>query len=186
MKNIITIGVLILTILSCKAQTISIEQHGSYLESGNGIPDNTTYIKDVSNVLEKFVGTWKGTHNGKSYEFRIIKTSITFDGLKSDELHLRYKITSGSTVVEDILNEPTSNQLVMIGWYLLGDGRYLIHYQGREARCGQDGTLFVSVTGNTMRAILDPANAMVFGPDCPPGTDASHIMPLTEMTLTKQ
>ncbi|WP_394330404.1 DUF6705 family protein [Chryseobacterium populi] len=53
-------------IISCKAQTISLDQL-SQCENGPDCPDYV-YLKDTSNRLNKFVGIWKGTYtDGRTY-----------------------------------------------------------------------------------------------------------------------
>ena len=74
MKNIILVIILFITGVSCKAQTtISLEQAYQYSKSDDGIPETVTYVKDINNRLDQFVGTWKGSYNGKNYEFKFIK-----------------------------------------------------------------------------------------------------------------
>ena len=74
MKNtIITIIVLIFTTISCKAQIILVENFEEYNQE---LPDGA-YVKDANNVLGKFVGTWKGTYDNKSYEFKTVRYTRT-------------------------------------------------------------------------------------------------------------
>src|SRR5690606_13097731 len=69
MKSIGIIIILALFALSCKAQIIAVEDFEDY---PNELADGA-YIKDINNVLGKYVGNWKGTYNNRNYEFRIIK-----------------------------------------------------------------------------------------------------------------
>lgn len=79
------IGCLILTIFGCKAQIIPVEEYRNYLDNEIEIPDGA-YIKDVNNLLDKYVGTWIGVQNSKTYEFRISKLTESFLGITMDEL----------------------------------------------------------------------------------------------------
>jgi len=55
MKNILTISILVISLLSCKAQQIVTPIFGNASPPNN--PNN--YQKDVDNDFNKFVGTWK-------------------------------------------------------------------------------------------------------------------------------
>ena len=69
MKKIFFIGCFILSIANCIAQQIiPVENQINYINNEIEYPDNT-YIKDVNNVLGKYVGTWKGMYNTLNYEF---------------------------------------------------------------------------------------------------------------------
>lgn len=96
MKNIIMITFLSLTALSCKAQIIPIEEDINYRTNEIEIPDGA-YIKDVNNLLDKFIGTWTGTFDNKSYEFGITKQTVSFLGISIDRLIIKYVITDNVT-----------------------------------------------------------------------------------------
>ncbi|WP_144282481.1 DUF6705 family protein [Chryseobacterium echinoideorum] len=70
MRIRIAILIIIFTV-SCKAQVVSLEQM-SQCESDD-CPDYT-YAKDTNNLLNKFVGVWKGSYtDGRTYEFHFTK-----------------------------------------------------------------------------------------------------------------
>ena len=74
MKNIFLITCVLIFTISCNAQTtISLEQAYQYSKSDDGIPETVTYVKDTNNRLDQFVGIWKGSYGGKSYEIRFTK-----------------------------------------------------------------------------------------------------------------
>ena len=98
MRNVLSI-VIIFLLLSCKAQTIAIEDFQDYVKQNKHGLLNGGYIKDVNNVLDKFVGTWKGTQNSKNYEFVIVKVTKNDGVLKEDKLLMRYKITDSNGVI---------------------------------------------------------------------------------------
>lgn len=82
MKNIINLFILILIIssFSCKAQTVATLQQMEEcrkrpkrgVEPCPGM-ENVTHVKDTENRLDKFVGIWKGTFNGKQVELKLEK-----------------------------------------------------------------------------------------------------------------
>ena len=74
MKQILLILLATISVLSCKAQVIPVQNSIGYLIIDTNIPDGT-YLKDIDNLFDKFIGTWTGTRNNKNYEFII--TEIT-------------------------------------------------------------------------------------------------------------
>jgi hypothetical protein len=140
--------------------------------------------------LGKFVGTWKGTYNNKNYEFRVVKFTRDNTKLKykEDLLLIRYKITDiNNTVLEDTTTLPNDSKYVIEGSYYETNGTYVLYYQGKDYKCGQNGNVFISVNGtNTskMRFGLYPHNDILG--DCPNGL-VSQILPTKGgMELTKQ
>lgn len=147
MKIILILGGMLLFAMSCKAQTIvPVEKTGDYLDAGNGIPDNT-YLKDVNNLLRKYVGTWKGIYGRKNYTFYVTKYTSKFDKVTRDELLTRYLITtSNGTILEDTRNSPDTSPNVIEGSYFAKDLRsYASRYFGKNTQCGNKGTLFFSM-----------------------------------------
>jgi len=59
-----------------------------------------TYVKDINNSLNKYIGTWKGSFEGKTYEFNFIKKENIGEAKKWDRLIGKLKITNTSGVVE--------------------------------------------------------------------------------------
>lgn len=89
---------LILTLItvSCNAQIVSLETAAQCPNDPDNCPDYT-YAKDINNSLDKYIGTWKGSHDGKTYEVQFKKglyQDLTLSELKRDELVGRIKITS--------------------------------------------------------------------------------------------
>jgi hypothetical protein len=183
MKKILFIGLIILSTISCKAQVIAVENFKDYpheLTEG-------THVKDINNVLGKFVGTWKGTYNNKNYEFRIIKYTRTSTkrNLKFDKLLIRYKITdTNNTVIEDTTTLPNDSMFVIKGSYLTNHGSYVLYYQGKNYKCGQNGDIFMGVygTNNTKMKLFLSVDGEMY--DCT--KPAQQILPTKSMELTKQ
>ncbi|AYN05058.1 DUF6705 family protein [Flavobacterium sp. 140616W15] len=187
MKNILTLGLIILSIISCKAQVLPVENVVNYVNSKDGIPKNITSIKDVNHLLDKFIGTWKGTYDGKNYEFKVLKITVDLGRLTEEKLVMRYLITnSNGTVIEDTRTLPDSSPYVIRGYYLEED-TYFLTYIGKNAKCGQKGTLlidFLKDNSNTkMNLFFSPSREIIYENDC---SGFKQIMPLTETVLTKQ
>ena len=115
------------------------------------VPENA-YFKDVDNDLDKYLGTWKGTVQGKTYEFRITKLRRYYEGLSIDELEMRYKIIDASSGQElaSTLDLPAGSPYIVIGEHLATDkSYYLLYYIGFDNKCGQNGYLGLEVTNNS-------------------------------------
>lgn len=190
MKKILTLGLIILSIISCKSQVLPVENVVNYINSKDGIPKNITSIKDVNNLLDKFIGTWKGTYDGKTYEFRILKITTKPGRITEEKLIMRYLITnSDGTVIEDTRELPDSSPYVIKGNYL-DTTTYALVYTGKNSRCGLSGTIFIDFlqgSNNTkMTLFLAPDSIILDQNSCPNGR-ANQIMPtVSQMTLTKQ
>ncbi|WP_395049515.1 DUF6705 family protein [Flavobacterium sp.] len=190
MKKILILGFIILSNLSCKAQTIlPLEEVAKYLDSGNGIPKNITYIKDVNNILDKYVGTWKGTYNSRNYEFRITKYTSNYKNLLEDKLLMRYVISdSNGTIIEDTRALPDTSSYVIKGDYW-EKASYFLYYIGKESLCGQKGSIIIDIqpnsNNNKMRLFFMEQQEIISLKDCPNG-NAAQIMPVNDLILTKQ
>ncbi|RPD94041.1 hypothetical protein EGM88_12675 [Aureibaculum marinum] len=193
MKNILIIIVsLSLTTLSCKAQQIiPVENAVNYRNSEGGLMGDKdyVYVKDVNNLLNKFVGTWQGIYDNKTFEFNVVKITEDDGELKEDKLIMRYKITdSESNVIEDVTSLPNDDTLVMNGGYIAKSGSYVFYYQGKNSDCGQNGDVFISVYGTNhtkMKLFLQVSGEIWSGADCP-DTPIPQILPTEQMELIKQ
>jgi hypothetical protein len=191
MKKIITlISILMFTSISCKSQIIAVENFNTYKKNGNEITEGT-YIKDVNNILNKFIGTWSGNHNNINYEFKIIKNTKNFKtrpSIKKDELILRYKITNtNGNVIENTLSLPNDSPFVMKSGYVAKTGSYVFSYIGKDVACGQNGWVFMGILNNSnnKKAKLFLQVEGENYPECTTGA-AEQILPMEQMELVKQ
>lgn len=187
MKKIFILMVaLVLSVISCRAQIIPLEQHEEYKATGKEIQDGS-YIKDVNNILTKFEGVWKGKYDNKNYEFVIVKNTRSFLGIKKDGLLMRYKITDNrGTVIENTLELPNDSPFVLKNGYVDKDKGYVFSYIGRDVACGQNGWVFTQVygTGHSKLQLFLAVKGEKY-PECTTGT-AKQVFPVTSMELTKQ
>lgn len=192
MKKILLIIGLFLIIISCKAQTIPVEDHINYLDNQTEIPEGA-YIKDINNKLGKFVGVWKGEYNNRNYEFRVNKIvyNSSSRNLKIDILQIKYKITEmNGDVIEDTTGIIGDSDLIIDGQYLASSGAYVLFYQGRESDCGQNGDLFINLMHNTTNKMVVYKAGLrehTLEGDCQNG-EAEQYFPIEDsgLTLTKQ
>lgn len=177
--------------MSCRAQTIvPVEKIMDYIVAGNGIPDDT-YLKDVNNLLGKYVGTWKGTFGGNNYTFYITKYTSKLDKVTHDELLIRYLITtSNGSILEDTRNLPDDGAYVIEGDYFSKDTTYyVLNYAGKNSQCGNKGTVFIrmkNATNTEMHLSFEPDKIMISEDVCPEFKLAELTLPKGGMRLTKQ
>ncbi|WP_419870603.1 DUF6705 family protein [Chryseobacterium sp. CT-SW4] len=144
MRNVILI---ILTIFSfcLKAQEYPLNT------SPSDIPDNA-YLKDMNNELDKYVGTWKGVRDGKTYEFNFIKKENVGENIKWDKLLGRLKITTASGILEyDNFNKTDSElELKFFGDNFQKDLKaYLLYFSGDQINCIDYGYTYLRIQSET-------------------------------------
>lgn len=188
MKKIITVVSLIIITLSCKAQQIvPVEKMIEYRDSDTEIPKGT-YLKDVNNLLEKYIGTWKGTYDSKNFTFVVTKIKHDFLGVSVDELLIRYLITTTSgNIIEDTRSLPDADPLVIEGNYISNSkGYYVLNYLGKNTECGQSGEVYISTSKDNkqMKFYLTGYQDIIDSSKCP--KVAEQILPTKSMFLTKQ
>lgn len=190
MKKTAILGFIILSTFSCKAQQIvPVEKKLEYMKIEDGIPESITYFKDVNNILNKYLGVWKGTYDNNKYEFRIVKITEKPGRITEDRLLIRYIITDAKGVlIENTTTLPNSNYLVIRGDYI-DRSSYLLNYVGRDGNCGQMGTIFIGIVKNSnntqMKLTLEPEHILISPKDCQ-NKGNIQIMPTNQITVTKQ
>ena len=151
MKKIIYLSVLLVFGLTMNAQKIiPLENKYSYKIINR---NEEIYFKDVNNILDKYVGTWKGTYGNKKYEFSISKSVRTFETMKFDRLLIRYIVTDlNGNVIDDTTSFPDSSTYIMKGRYYIDGGYYLTH-QAKGGNCAQGGQMLLYVDESNANAI---------------------------------
>lgn len=133
--------------LSCKAQTVSLETAAQCLSDPN-CPDYI-YEKDVNNTLDKYVGTWKGTFEGKTYELKFNKNLYENSlGHKRDRIKGRLRITTAGNpllTVFDNFNEPDDEKTHFSGLGLASNLQsYMMYFSDSEPQgCINSGTVYL-------------------------------------------
>lgn len=152
MKNIMTIALALLA-LSCKSQTISLEE-AVQCQSNPNCP-TYTYAKDINNSLNKYIGSWKGIYNGKTYEMKFNKSLYEdFTGFKRDEITGRIRITTTGNMpitIFDNYNEPDDNKTDFSGLNFQTDLQaYRVHFAGSSpSGCINSGTIYLRINSST-------------------------------------
>ncbi|SDM38051.1 DUF6705 family protein [Chryseobacterium taihuense] len=191
MKNIITLFVALLAI-SCKSQIVSLEQAAQCRDTPN-CSMNYDYAKDLNNTLNKYIGTWKGTYNGRVYEMKFNKSLYEdFIGTKSDEIKGRLRITTTGNLslsIFDNFNEPDDTKTRFSGLGLTTDlqGYRMIFAGPVPEGCINHGTISLRIdlsTPNQMKVKYWSYNDIVVG-DCP-STFSQTFPEQQEIFLTRQ
>ncbi|MDV3950524.1 hypothetical protein CMT75_18580 [Elizabethkingia anophelis] len=177
-----------------RTKTVSMSELANYpLGSIMGypqIPKDVAYLKDDTGLLDKYVGKWKGTANGRTLEFEFTKkleVAGSYSSLKKDILigRLIAKDASGRVIFD------TSNQdeIPLKGFTFTGGlKRYAMNYTGLKLECGESGFIFLTLTDNILDISFQPlGDIVVIGDEpgrCP--KDYVPILNRTGLELTKQ
>lgn len=177
--------------LNCKAQVImSIEEYELYKNTKVGqFPD---YIKDINGTFNKYIGTWKGVFENKTYEIVVTKTTRTHDFhiriLKFDALLIRYKITdSNSGVIVDTKSLSDDNQYVINGLQFTKEGDYKLRFTGTDDNIGNVGTVLISVNNGVFYFFFYPDPLVLLGNEPNYFPNKPYTFPREKsISLTKQ
>jgi hypothetical protein len=162
MKNILSI-ICFTIFASCMGQTLSLETIAQCSFNDQTCPA-VTYVKDINNSLNKYVGTWKGSLDGKIYEFNFIKKENIGEKRKWDRLIGRLKITNNNGVLEYSNFDKTDLELEKKfgGFNFQNDLKaYMINFSGGKLGCIDYGYVYLSIkpeTPNNMTILFLPDN----------------------------
>ena len=185
--------ILILSITSCKAQTVELTTYSVEYFAKNKIPKSGSYIKDNFGYLDQYLGTWESTLNDRKIELFItpgIKTSPS--GVKRDVVLVRYKIdqlsATGDILLEDTSQLPDDSYRVLYGYYPYSNGVYVLDYLGRHSDCGQNGYMYFEPVANNngnLKVWVNAYTCVIYEELCPEGYKAPPF-PATKVTFTKK
>lgn len=143
------------------------------------------YFKDINNILGKFVGTWKGTYEGKKYEFRITKDISRYMVMKYDRLLVRYIVSDLSgNIIENTTSSLSSGTYIIKG-HDYNNGWYYLLYHAKGGNCAQSGEIRLSVNNKNMDGIFRSTKDLVDLTECP--TEINQYFPVNKIfKLIKQ
>jgi hypothetical protein len=161
MKKIIFLIMISCFVLNCKAQILPVEDVYDYLEAGEGVPEGITYIKDVNNLFDEFIGVWELNYDDKIFELYITEyLDIRNDGNRQEDMLLiRYRITDNfGNIIIDTTLLPDDDLKNMQGRYFLEGGDvYLATFFGPNFNCGEYADVIMYIDDNSLGG-----NQMVF------------------------
>lgn len=193
MKKIFFLGFILFFGIACKAQQatpssiVPVEKVIEYMDADAKIPDNT-YLKDVNHLLDKYVGTWKGTYDKMNYTFIITKYTDTLLKLKEDKLLMHYIIVDERARTLANSTTSTSNPSIEGCYFSKNTHSYILNFVGKNAKCRMKGIIDISVkTPTRMKLYYYQDNVMINDTDCSGFVLAEQIMPgKGGIILTKQ
>jgi len=182
-----------------QGKVTGITNFGAFVELPDGktglvhiseVADN--YVKDINNTLNKYIGTWKGSHNGKVYEMKFNKSLYDDMGMKKDEITGRLRITTNGNLsisIFDNFNEQDDAKTSFSGLGLTTDlqGYRMIFAGPVPSGCINHGTISLRInpsTPNQMKVKYWSYNDIVVG-DCP-STFSQTFPEQQEIFLTRQ
>ena len=125
------------------------------------------YFKDVNNILEKYLGIWKGIYGDKKYEFRIVKNTGSYKVMKFDELLVRYIVTYlNENIIENTTSLLASDTYIIEG-FDYDNGWYRLLYHAKGGNCAQSGEIILSVNNINMGAMFRSTKDLVDSTECP-------------------
>ena len=182
------LSILTFLTISCHAQTVTLETAAQCRGTGNC--PNFTFIKDINNSLNKYVGTWKGIYNGKTYEFNFIKKLNVGELIKKDRLIGRMRIKdSNGNIIYNTFNETDDEKTNLMGDNFQSDLKaYIIYFVGNSPfACGEEGDVYLRIkpeTPNVMTIKMLQDADIVWG-ECP--SNYQPTIPYnTSISLTRQ
>ncbi|MCS3867544.1 hypothetical protein J3D55_000460 [Chryseobacterium ginsenosidimutans] len=143
MKNIILILSILFT-LSCKSQTYPLRTY-------TDVPDNS-YLKDMNNELNDYVGTWKATWNNKTiyiYIFEEINKYNNSLNIYKDYLIIKFKVTDAlGNILFNNTNLSNNDAKIFGSNFKGGTDTYSLGY-GDDDLCGKWGLIRINFTDST-------------------------------------
>jgi len=190
-----------LPLLHCKAQILPFENIVAVeqvIDNYDAVEEGeTTYIKDVNNVLDNYTGVWKGTIGAKNYTFNIYEKTIVYDeeyNIIADVLIMKYLIVDSISleVIEDstvTLGEDfPCKGAARFNMFSGNEMAYVFDYIGMDSSkvaCGQNGEVYATLKNNNTQLFLKlSANHYLYN-ECLTGL-VEQVLPAYGILLTKQ
>jgi len=190
MKSLI-IFLITFTVFICKAQQIY-PLKTDYTE----IPQSS-YLQDIQNELDSYVGKWKANFNGNTITIFITKEIHRFfNGTKykyyKDVLSVRYMIQNSSNVVlqdtQSLFFTPVQlKHSIYSQWAEDNGNTVLLYYGGTNCGVGWGNVSIKKISSTQIAWEYIPNTTIIDSSKCPPGTDTTIYLPETkDLIFTKQ
>lgn len=191
MKNIISILILLFSFASCKAQ-----QEYPLNSNPYNLP-NYSYVKDINNELNPYIGIYKSCFNGKQITLYIIKEiKRLFDYPQNkyynDVLSIKFIVqNSAGQILQNTQNQNFSANQIQHTIYSMGvrshQNSVWLAYGGTNCGVG-NGRIILKKLNNTQLSWSYYPNGSTFvGNQCPSNLDTTIYLPEAEnLVFTKQ
>ncbi|WP_327983492.1 DUF6705 family protein [Bergeyella porcorum] len=188
MKQILLMASILVSNAYRAQSTISLEQAYEYFKMTDGIPETVTYVKDVNNRLNQFVGTWAGSYGGKNYRFEFVK-KLRFGNysVKWDKLIGRVLITNNGNVIYNSFDVTDDNKTYLWG-HTIQKRLYVLSFVA-NSYCNDSGDVFIEIdksNPNKMYLHFDRDKGIYNPEKCPNYETYVPLLPKEKMVLIKQ
>lgn len=178
--------ILILNLMSCKAQTLPLNT--SFFDIPNG-----AYLKDLNNELNPYVGVYKANFNGNEITLFITKqeNKLEENAQKSyyaDALIIKYIVkNSAGTILQDTKN----NNLNIASLYSIdidsSENTVNFVYTGTNCNIGFGGIKLKKINATQISWEYRPNDIVTTAAKCPSTLDTTIYLPETKgLIFTKQ
>lgn len=184
LKNIILFS-FITSIMCCKAQTLPLNT--GILE----IPQNA-HVKDLSNELAPYVGTYKANFQGKEITLYITKEEDKLvkrsnQQFYRDALVIKYVVkNSAGATLQDTKNN-TLPKIYIYSTKMKSQNSVVLIYSGTNCRVGWGEIYLTQINSTQISWEYRPNDIILDSSRCPQGTDINIYLPETkDLIFTKQ
>lgn len=188
MKNVYTILLFCLVLISCKAQQVFPLNTSAYSSPNN------SYFKDTNNELDSYEGTWKASFKEKVILLKITKELkipfVIWDKNNfRDRLLVRYEIKNNNDLVlESSLNNDFNTKVkLLIEGSDTENGLIKLLFAGGNCNVGMGEITLKKINDTQFYWNYYPGTTTRNNINCPPNLDYKIYLPETEnLIFTKQ
>ena len=165
--------------MSCQAQEYPLKT--DYTQ----VPNNS-YLKDLNNELQNFIGTWTGYYSNQKITLYISKENHKFfEGsitkYYQDVLSVKFIITNGNIILQDTQNMSFQpNQIrhsIYSRWAEDNGNTLLLYYGGTNCGVGWGDIYLKKINATQISWEYLPNDIILDSSTCPAGTDINIYLP---------
>ncbi|GAA4162015.1 hypothetical protein GCM10022217_28680 [Chryseobacterium ginsenosidimutans] len=181
--------IVIMTIISCKAQTLPLNTLMENIPQG-------AYVKDLNNELSTYIGTYKTNYQGNEITLFVTKeenkpTKRINKNFYRDALVIKYIVKSSSGVVLQNTQNMTLSDQTFFNIFSIRTRPYnntiIFTYDGTNCGIGWGDIYLKKINATQISWEYRPDNSLIDSATCPPSTDKTVYLPVTkDLIFTKQ
>jgi hypothetical protein len=155
-------------IYSCKAQ----QQIYPLITDTSTIPNNS-YVKDIDNEYDQFVGTWKSSLTNKTVTLKITKVlqkplQKLNNSYYSDVLIVQYSIIDNNgNIIENNISSNLNDYKIISTLYSKKAHIAKLYYQGGKCQVGWGGINLKVIDSTHLNWNYQPESTMLTNKNCP-------------------
>lgn len=181
----------VLVVLSCKAQQ-TYPLNTDYTAIGD-----YSYLKDLNNELDPYIGTYKTSFNSEEITIFITKEShklieLTKNKFYRDVLSVRYIIKNSSGMIlqdtQNMILQPNQSYFTIYSTRINPyHNLVMLNYSGTNCGIGWGSIYLKKLNATQISWTYNPNSSLVDSATCPPSTDKTVYLPVTnDLIFTKQ